>query len=529
MKGPRAHASFVLAAVALVSLSTWASGAIAKPSAQWRQSCANIKALALPNARISLAQAIAPAPIWPYPKSLFVPADESGGVRLPFCRVAGMIETEIRFEVWLPRDWNGKFMGVGNGGLAGDLNYPAMGEAMARGYAAASTDTGHRSTASFDDSWISGHAQRVIDFAHRAHHLTAEAAQQIVTAFYGRTVAHAYFSGCSAGGWQGLTEAQRYPGDYDGIITGAPATNFVRLQTRNLWTARLSAADPAGDVPPEKIELLIGAAVARCDAKDGVTDGLISDPQACRFKPKRLRCKDGSGDDCLTRAQIKRVRRSYYGPAKSRGGLTLYPGNAYGAPPRSAGSGEDSSVWANPAIFKMTSDRALTPESFDPDRDIPKLEAELGPLLDSMNPDLSPFAARGGKLIVYHGWRDARLSPYNTVAYYKSVRARMGRKPVDRFLRLYMVPGMGHCGGGPGPNVFDMVAPLEAWVEQDKAPGAILATHLRQGKADRTRPLCPYPQVARYQGSGSADDAANFVCKKSGKPKGFIARLRALF
>jgi feruloyl esterase len=394
-----------------------------------------------------------------------------------------------------------------------------MGSVIGRGYATASADTGHITpTDFFDDAWIAGHPQRVIDFGHRGHHLLAVTAKKIVAAFYGEEAKHAYYTGCSSGGWQGLTEAQKFADDYEGIIAGAPANNFVRLQTRGYWTAKLAADDRSGNLGDAEISLLIKAAVARCDAKDGVADSIIGDPERCDFDPKQIQCKKGETAGCLTPAQVKRARL-VYGPHKTAKGLSLYPGNAFGAPPVPPplpGRASEVAPGELPVITmtrELVGEPPFTAASFDPDRDIPWLDEKIGSVLSSADPDLSAFAARGGKLILYHGWNDALLSPYNTVGYYKSVRAEMGRKATDKFARLFMAPGMEHCAGGPGPDSFDTVAALEAWVEKGEAPETIAAAHLTNGKVDRTRPLCAYPKVAKYKGSGSTDDAANFVCR----------------
>jgi feruloyl esterase len=525
MKRSLGYWLLALAGAALLGLGASQSGRAAEgmgPEA--REACAALKTLPLTFTRITMAEAIAPKKLWPYPKSIFsaiLPPGAKAGVEVPFCRVAGTIEKEINFEVWLPVQWNGKFMGVGNGGYSGALNYTTMGAVIGRGYATASTDTGHKTpTDFFDEAWIAGHPLRVLDFGHRGHHLVAVIAKKIVAAFYGEEAKHAYFTGCSSGGWQGLTEAQKYPEDYDGIIAGAPANNFVRLQTRGFWLAKHAASEPAGSLGEKELSLLVKSAVARCDAKDGVTDGIIGDPEACDFDPKQLQCKKGETAECLTAAQVKRARL-IYGPAKSAKGLALYPGNAYGTAPFAPfplpGSANPPAA-DNPALMKMTRELVgeppFTAATFDPDRDIPWLDEKIGPVLSSADPDLSAFAARGGKLILYHGWSDALLSPYNTIAYYKSVRAEIGRKATEKSVRLFMAPGMAHCAGGPGPDRFDMVAALEAWVEKGETPERIIAESWREDlTVARSRPLCAYPKVAKYTGQGSTDDAANFVCK----------------
>jgi feruloyl esterase len=498
---------------------TWAAESMG-PEA--RKACLALKRQSLPDTRITLVEAISPKKPWPYPKSMlpyFMQPGVDLTVKVPFCRTAGVIEKEINFEVWLPAQWNGKFMGVGNGGYSGVLNYAFMGSVIGRGYATATTDTGHVTPKSyFDIDWIAGHPQRVVDFNHRAQHLLADRAKKIVAAFYGEETKHAYFTGCSTGGWQGLTEAQKYPDDYEGIISGAPAHNVLRRETRRFWTAKLAEAEPAGNLGEPEIALLAKSAVERCDPQDGVTDGIISDPERCDYDPKMVQCKRGETANCLTRAQVKRARL-VYGPAKTKKGLTLYPGSSYGTAPWSPFSGDANTMpTAEPPAFLMTRELVgelpFTLATFDIDRDVPWLDEKVGAAFDSINPDLSAFAGRGGKLILYHGWSDPGLSPYSTVGYYKSVRAEMGRKSVNKFLRLFMAPGMGHCSGGPGPDSFDMVLALETWVEKGEAPETVLASKITDDlKVDRTRPLCAYPKVAKYKGAGSTDDASSFVCK----------------
>jgi feruloyl esterase len=463
-----------------------------------------------------MTQEIVPQPQWPYPPSLFTARLEpgSGVTGLPFCRVVGIIEKEINFELWLPSNWSGRFEGVGNGGLTGAINYPAMGTALALGNAVASTDTGHKTeTGFFQSDWIIGHPQRVVDFGHRAHHLMALTAKKIVAAYYGRAAHHAYYLGCSSGGWQGLSEAQKYPSDYDGIIAGAPAINFVKLQSRIVILKQLALRNPAGNLLPAKAALLQSAAIKRCDAADGVVDGIISDLNACRFDPGELLCTEGDNADCLTAAQVKRARL-LYGPMRSAGGLPLYPGPAYGTYPFARLPGQTPELTGLPAVTLMLrSPPAWNVATFDADRDIPPMERELEDSMDAMNAKLRPFAARGGKLILYHGLADDLLSPYNTIDYFERVRTVLGASATAAFARLYLVPGMGHCGGGPGPNRFDALTALVAWVEHDTAPKELIASHLREGAAERTRPLCPYPQVATYTGSGDSDQAKNFVCR----------------
>ena len=499
-------------AVAAAALAAPLAARAATPA----ETCVQMAALKLPTTRITSADYVTPDPFWPLPPSPFDAfAGPNPGVSgAAFCRVAGVIEKEIAFEVWLPAEWNGRFQGVGNGALTGALNYPAMASALAAGFATASTDTGHHTEAGgFDSSWIPGHPQRVTDFGYRGHHLMAVTAKKIVAAFYHQPAKYAYFNGCSSGGWQGLTEAQRFPEDYDGIIAGAPAINFVKLQTRPLTLARLSQAHPDGDLTAAQKKAIPAAAIARCDEADAVKDGVINDPQACDFDPSDLACKaGGSGGDCLTPAQVARAQ-AMHGRLRSPGGLSLYPGFAYGTQLDFSFSEADDAATRVPAVLLMAADLKIPPESFDADRDVPRLEQAVGAILDSTNPDLKAFRDRGGKLIVYHGWADPLLSPYSSIDYYQSVATQMGPKPIDGFYRLFLAPGMAHCRGGPGPDKFDAVAAIQDWVEKGQAPAVMVAAHLTDGKVDRTRPLCPYPQVAKYNGSGSTDDAANFTCK----------------
>src|SRR3569833_252526 len=484
--------------------------------------CARLQSTSFPDTRIMLVEEVAPNPIWIYPPSLFTTravrlANGPVGAQKPFCRGVGIIEKEINFEVWLPRDWNGKFQGVGNGGLTGALNYPAMGEARAQGYATAGTDTGHRTQQSFfEDEWLEGHPERLVNFAYRAHHLMAVTSKQIVKAYYRKPAAHAYYSGCSSGGWEGLSEAQRYPQDYDGIVAGAPAINLVQVQARSIYVAQMNLKNPQGSLTQDLARRLAAAAVEKCDSKDGVKDGVIDDPRQCDFDPAELQCKSENTKDRHTKVQ-GRTARALYGLMKSPGGMLLYPGAAYGASPLAELPISAKTEPGHAAITLMLPEKpSWDVHTFNPDRDIPGLQKDLGATLNAMNPDLHAFEAHGGKLILYHGWADPLLSPYNTLDYYSAVVKPMGgQEATHKFLRLFMVPGMEHCRGGRGPDTFDAVASVDNWVEHGLAPERLIAARKgADGKTiDRTRPLCRYPQVARYKGSGSTDEASSFRCQ----------------
>jgi hypothetical protein len=367
--------------------------------------------------------------------------------------------------------------------------------------------------------------------------VTAEKTKEIVAAFYGGAPKRSYFASCSNGGRQALLEAQRYPADYDGIIAGAPANYFTHIAAGFVWNAQ--ALDGAGYIPPAKLKLIESAALASCDAKDGVTDSVIDDPTKCHFDPATLACKGEASDTCLTEAQVAALKKIYSGPKNSKG-EQLYPGFEPGGETGLGGWGSwitgfspgksAELAFANGFFADMTfQDAAWDFRKMNFDSDVKITDDKIAQIYNATNPNLKPFKDRGGKLLLYHGWSDAALPPTNTIHYYESVVSKMGRKQADQFVELFMVPGMQHCGGGPGPNDFGGLSPasaapdhsmihsLEQWVEQGTAPSKIIATKY---KADgnpssgvvRTRPLCPYPMVAKYSGSGSTDDAANFSC-----------------
>src|SRR4051812_38200836 len=365
---------------------------LAAPASAQDRDCAALANLHLPEVRIIAAEAIPGGTRWalpPSPFNQFLGPNAATDAR--FCRVVGVIEREIGFEIWLPPQWNQRFLGVGNGGYTGAINYPALIGGVTRGFATASTDTGHVTPDSFFDSrWIPGHPDRVENFGRRGHHRLAEVSKRIVRAFYGQRPSFSYFEGCSSGGWQGLTEAQQYPDDYDGIVAGAPANNFARLQPRGFWLDALRRQTPAGDLGPPQVATLSAGALALCDPADGVRDGIIGDPLHCGFDPASLLCRPGEADHCLTQAQVDRARLAY-GPRRSAGGLDLYPGTAYGAPyfPSSL-PGMPGDL---PFLQVTEGMRDWTPETCDPDRDFPPLEARLGATLGGWNSDLGRFQA----------------------------------------------------------------------------------------------------------------------------------------
>jgi feruloyl esterase len=454
-------------------------------------------------------------------------------------------DSDIRFEVWLPAaGWNGKFQGVGNGGFAGTISYAGLADAVTHGYAGASTDTGHAEKVGTSAAWALRHPEKVTDFGYRAIHLTAAAGKESIRAFYGEPPRRSYFNSCSNGGRQALMEAQRFPADYDGILAGAPANYWTHLLATAAAGSRATLAEPASYISAAKLPAIEAAALAACDASDGVKDGVIENPLQCRFDPSVLQCKGPESDSCLTVPQLAALKALYGGLRDSKG-QTVFPGLSPGGEAEPVGwspwitgdAPEKSAMFAYSSQFFRNivyGNPDWDVRTFDPDRDTRAADDKAARDLNATDPDLSEFKKHGGKLILYHGWADAAIPAVNAINYYRSVADRMGDKPVGTFVRLYMVPGMEHCGGGAGPNSFgqtgtprgdrfhDIEAALETWVDQGIAPDRIIATRYKKG-ADpasgilRTRPLCPYPQIAKWKGTGSTDDAANFVCARSGE------------
>jgi feruloyl esterase len=430
------------------------------------------------------------------------------------CRVVGRVQPAISFEVWLPASgWNGKFQAVGGGGFAGAISYGAMATALNRGYATASTDTGHSTPGG---SWALGRPDLVIDFGYRAIHEMTIKAKAIVEAFYGRQPRYSYFVGCSTGGRQGLMEAQRFPSDYDGIVAGAPANYWTRLPAGNLFMAAATLKDEATRLPAATLATLHKGAIAACDAKDGVTDGLIESPQECRFDPAALQCSGAATESCLTPAQVGAARAIYATSVNPRTKEAIFPGMAPGSEltwSALVGGPQPFSIAVDFYKYFVFSNPDWDWRTMDFDKDVASGEEKVGKALNAIDPDLRAFKARGGRLIMYHGWNDQLIPALNTINYHNSVAKLIGPNATDDFARLFMAPGMLHCAGGPGPNAFDALGALEEWVEHGQKPSALIATHSTNGIVDRTRPLCPYPQMAVYAGSGSIDAAASFACK----------------
>jgi feruloyl esterase len=432
------------------------------------------------------------------------------------CRVHAVLapssDSHIEMEIWMPEAdrWNGKFLAVGNGGWAGSISFAAMAAGMAEGYAVASNDTGHEGGSG---SFALGHPEKLVDFAYRAMHEMTVQSKSMVQSHYGQAARLSYYEGCSTGGRQGLMAVQRYPEDFDAVIAGAPANPHIYLHAGDLRRGLYVTSNEANKVTSEELDMVKDAVINACDAIDGVTDGLLTDPRACTFDASSLTCAAGGGNGmCLTPEQVRTIEFSYSDTVRSNGDL-IFPGFVMG--------GEDGWVHTNitdPIGIAVDSFRYVGREDadwdwreFDLDEDL-ALAMENGGYINAMETDLAEFRDRGGKLLLYHGWNDQLIAPENTVNYYSSVLETMGNDQ-DDWMRLFMVPAMNHCRGGDGPNQLDWLSALERWREGGQAPAAVDAYRVTGNTVDMTRPVCAYPEVATYTGVGSTNDAANFTCE----------------
>ncbi len=479
-------------------------------------SCESLASLTLPDTTITSAEQVAAG-------AFTAPAGGRGNPNaykdLPaFCRLAATLkptsDSDIKIEVWLPMSgWNKKYQAVGNGAWAGSIAYSDLAKALREGYATSSTDTGHTGG---NGRFALGHPEKLADFGWRSEHEMTLKAKAVIAAFYGEAPKLSYWVSCSSGGKQGLKEAQRFPADYDAVVAGAPVVNWTHRAAAALWVAQGALKDEAHIIPAAKLPMIHQAAIAACDETDGLKDGLIGDPARCKFDPKVLECKGADGPSCLTSAQVESARRIYTPATNPRTGGIISaryePGSELGwrviaGGPNPLGAAVDHFKFV---VFK---DPDWDWRTINFDSDIALADKVDDGTINAINPDLSAFTGHGGRLIMYQGYTDTNIPPGNAITYYESVEKKIGAAKTSEAVRLYMAPGMNHCGGGEGPNSFDMLGAMERWVEDKSAPDAILASHSTEGKVDRTRPLCPYPQVAKYKGSGSIDDAANFSCR----------------
>jgi len=538
--------NFLLAAVVSVGLLAVVGSAGAGPAGA--ATCQSLASLSLPNISITAAEII--------PAGNYTAANGQTYANLPtFCRVAATAaptsQSNINFEVWMPPagNWNGIFRGEGSGGSAGSITFALMANAIQRSYATMSNDNGH-----IGSNWsFSAEPERVVDFGHRAQHVTTVAAKSIIRAFYKKQPDFSYFYGCSQGGHHALMEAQRYPEDYDGIVAGAFAgIDWTALMFGELWTGvNSSVKGPDFDLPQPQLDLLTGAVLEQCAGTDGgvASDAFLNDPRQCRFDPHKLQCKSGQDPStCLTASQLQAVDAIHQGASNPRTHHQIWPGFPAGSETfwrqvlvgNPSAPGGSSASFFRDGVFAGQSGFDFLNINFDTDVELTNNKAAGSgetwqEALDANNPDLGPFQRRGGKLLMYHGYADPFVTPLGSLDYYTAMIGANGHgsravKQTQKFARLFMAPGVTHCGGGPGANVFngssnlggpedsdhDVFLALRQWVEDGVAPQRIIATKfINDNPASGvafTRPLCPYPQQARYRGAGATTDAASFVC-----------------
>jgi feruloyl esterase len=473
--------------------------------------CEGLKSVSLPHTTVTAAEYVAAGPAR-------TGRGAQANTQLPaHCRVAATLkpsgDSHIEMELWMPvENWNGKFLAVGNGGWAGNIETGAIANGLSRGYATASNDTGHKGGSA---SFAVGHPEKLVDFGYRAMHEMAIQSKAIIQAFYKRAPQLSYYQGCSTGGRQGLMSAQRYPEDFDAIIAGAPVNNMIHLNIQSVARQIEVLKEPSRIIPAGKMTLFANAVVAACDPNDGVKDNIISDPQMCKFDPQTLVCKAGDAPDCLTPAQVESAK-SAWAAVKTKNGEVVYPGSSpgfetgYRMPTPGAPL---NPLFTDMARYIGRQDANWDVMTFDLEKDL-ALAMKNAAFVEATDPDLTKFKARGGKLLLYHGWADPGPAPENTINYVSAVANKVGGRGQDDWMRLFLMPGMGHCRGGVGPDQADFLGAMERWREQGDAPRQIIASRAAgaNGQTPMTRPLCPHPQIAKYTGSGSTDDAKNFVC-----------------
>ncbi len=525
------------------------TAAVFGPGAAHAQTtCASLTSLALPNTVIQSATTVAPGPFVPPPGPLGAPPQPTVPIAVGFCRVRATTSpvpgSSIAFEVWLPTTaWNRKLMGIGNSGANGEISYTLTSASLAssvnRGYAAVGTDTGHTSSPT-NGLWAIGFPERIVDNGTRSIGEVTAKAKAILAAFYGtgpgQSLTRSYFFGCSMGGRQGLMQAQRFPASYDGIVSGAPVIDLPNLAAAGAFQAQ-QLAGPAF-FPAAKLPAIAAAVRAECDADDGLVDGLLTDPRECDWDPHTLLCSGPETNACLTEPQAHALEQLYKGPRRSDTNAKIYPGLERGGEDGFGPLGWSTSVTGPPSpaappgtpgvavllsgayinnVALQNPNPLFKTFTFDFAADLDFVAAQLANLYNANDPNLTAFKNRGGTVLMYHGWSDPVVPPGGSVEYHKDVRQALGTQQALSTLRLFMAPGMEHCVGGTGPFLFDAVTALERWVEQGIAPERIVATqvNLATGAFIRSRPLCRYPMVARYTGSGNVNDAASFVCEES--------------
>jgi pimeloyl-ACP methyl ester carboxylesterase len=505
--------------------------------------CADLAKLSLPDTTITSAEEV-PAGEW-------APPAGPRQANLPaFCRIALTVSPQIHIEVWLPKDgWNGRYRGEGGGGYAGQISYGGLAAGVRAGYATASTDTGHVASVGGTFALNSDgtlNRQSIVDFAERSLHELAVKSKAVIKAYYDRTPMYSYWNGCSTGGRQGLMAAQRFPQEYDGLVIGAPAINWDRFIAAELWPQIVMNKTVGAPIAASKLTAVTSAAVAACDASDGVKDGIINDPCKCTYDPAALACKAGDpstlrepqgrpeqgrgttsagspraesrGDDpaaCLTPQESDAVRKIWNGPT-SASGERLWFGLERGTPLAGLAGGNPFPIASTHFQYWIRQDPKFdwhTLREADFEADFNTSQRKFNEVIGTDDPTLAAFRKRGGKMIIWHGEADPLIFPRGTVNYFERVlAANGGAQQVSQFARLFMAPGVGHCAGGDGPNPVGVFETLVNWVEKGVAPDMLPASRTRENGTVMSRPLCPYPTVARWNGKGSTDEAGNFSC-----------------
>jgi feruloyl esterase len=522
------------------------SGAIAiagATSGRAADVCASLKDLKIEDTTITAAESV--------PAGSFTAPDAKSYANLPaFCRVTAIVspvhDSAIGLEMWLPQDgWKGVFEGTGNGGYSGVFNYPILAAGLSRGYAVINTDQGTAPATPLDGDAVVGHPVKWRDWGFRSTHLMTVAGKEIASAFYSKEPTHSYFSGCSTGGQQALSEAQLYPADYDGIAAGAPVINRTHLHAAFVWSRQAAERSPGSVLGAQKLALLQKSVVAACGPGAGgvASDSFVADPLHCAFDPASLVCKAGDAPDCLTPEQVGTVKRFYAGPTNPRTGEQIYPGWPRGSEGPAFGwaveEGDPPLSLKEPAfdgLFKWVFGPTWDWRSFNFDHDMAEVDSVLGSDVNGNTvANIDAFKAHGGKLLIYHGWADSIVNPLDTVAFYETLaKAPGGRSQLQGSARLFLLPGVEHCGsgGGEGPDAVgsehglpapqvdaehDVLAALAQWVESGTAPEKLIATKYQGDDPAKPilmqRPACPYPKKARYAGSGDTNAAASFVCE----------------
>ncbi len=484
--------------------------------------CESLTSLELPDAKVTSASLVEAGQFTP-PMGGGPPMSGLGGLTVfknapAFCRVTATLtptpDSDIRIEVWMPAEnWNGKLVGIGNGVWAGSISYSALAEPLSRGYATVATDTGHVGSG-MDAEFAIGHREKLIDFGYRAVHEMTVKAKNIIEEYYGKKERLSLWVSCSTGGRQGLMEAYRYPEDYDGISSMAPANPMVGLMIGSLWTGYVTSKDDAHRLTMADIIAANKAYIDQCDETDGLKDGIVGDPERCSFDPGIIQCKEGDRDDCLTAPQVAALRDIYAGAKNPRTGEQIFVGFPPGSEQQLIaliGGNEPFPVATSYFRDIVFGDPQWDYESYDYDQDLKATFKAASDILDVPTDGLSRFFQGGGKLLLSHGWADGLIPASNTVKFCKSMTANMDPEKAADSVRLFMVPGMGHCGGGNAPSVIDMLSVIDQWASEGKAPDSIIASQ-PPNEEPMTRLICPYPHIAEYKGKGDIDDAANFIC-----------------